>query len=178
MSYLDFVCVFFMLCRDLYVCESMYSVSAWWKEGRGSRDTVLPRFRFFRRAATLESVSPQHRAWWENLVTTTTDPCTGLLGHFKPHVHLNDCTSRRAVFKRYAPTGPPFICTPDNRNQSTVLISSHLHPERLISPDAQRIKEERCLLSAHLRTTHVLFCSHRSVPCVFTDCNVPNKALD
>lgn len=154
----SFLCVFFMLCRDLYLCESMYS-TAWWKEGHGCRDTVLPRFRLFHRAATLESVSPQSRAatWWENLITTTTDRCAGLLGHFKPHVHLNDCTSRRPVFKRYAPTRPPFICRPVNRNQSTVLISSHLHPERLVSPDAQRIKEDTCLLSAHLVTSHVLF---------------------
>lgn len=115
--------------------------------------------RLFHRAATLESVSPLSRAatWWENLITTTTDPCARLLGHFKPHVHLNDCTSRWAVFKRYAPTRPPFICRPDNRNQSTVLISSHLHPERLVSPVAQRIKEDTCLLSAHLVTSPVLF---------------------
>lgn len=106
LSYLVKCC--FYVCQDLCFSACPSTLKPGERKLVAPADTVLPCSAssfFFERAATLKNVSPRGRAttrWGklkkEEKEKKTTDP-EGLLGHFKkkPHVHLNDCMSRRAV---------------------------------------------------------------------------------
>lgn len=154
MSYLLFV-LFISCWVGISVFARPYAPQLGERKGRGSSDTVLPRFRLSLEQQLLKSVSPRSRAAARRgKKKFDNDNRRPARRSFRSFFSNHMCTWMivrlvELFLKRYAPhRGLHSFVDPTTENQSTVLISSHFHP---------RITEEACLFSAQLITSHLLF---------------------